>query len=166
MGQEQEDLGLFDTIIYYLNNDGFEYELLEHDFIHSAQEASKVRGTKLSESVKALIFEGTKIDDSKECIMALVSGDKKVDSNLLKQSAGFVKIKLASPEKVQEITGLTIGKIPPLPFMFSLRGFFDEAILDEEKIAFSAASHYKSIRMKPDDLLLLSQASKVQISKN
>ena len=163
--KEQEDLGLFDTIIYYLDNDGFEYEVLEHEFIHSAEEASKVRGTKLSESVKALVFEGTRSDDSKECVMALVSGDKKVNSNLLKQIAGFVKVKLASPEQVQEITGLTIGKIPPLPFMFSLRGFFDEAILDEEKIAFSAASHYKSIKMRPDDLLLISGAQKSSISK-
>ena len=44
-----EDLSVFDNIVFLLNNNGNEFEILEHDFVHRSEDAAKVRGTNIQE---------------------------------------------------------------------------------------------------------------------
>lgn len=174
--REVEDLSLFDTIIYYLDNNGFEYEILEHDFVHGSADAAKVRETSLAESAKALVLEGTRkskvvhennmMQKEKILFMGIVSGHRKLDFEKIKAIGEFDDVKLAHPDKVLEKTTLVIGKIPPLPFLFEIEGFFDADILHNEYVVFSAASNYKSVRMFAKDLLEISGAKLANIGKN
>ena len=143
----KEDLSVFDNIIYYLENEGLEYDLLEHDHVHSSEQAARVRGTSLEEAAKALVLQGKK-NDEKKFFMCVVSGHKRLDLKKIKEVTGFPNVSLASPEKVLELTGLEVGKIPPFPFLFDLDGYVDKGVLENEYVCFSAASNFKSVRMR------------------
>ncbi len=188
-----EDLAVFDNIIYYLENEGLEYDLLEHDFVHSSEEAAKVRGTNLEEAAKALVLKAkittptaatkTNVDNvnlvgagetgddpsgvsSKDrYFMCIVSGDKKLDLKKVKKVVGSKNVSLANPEKVLELTGLEVGKIPPFPFLFDLDGYVDKGVLENKYVCFSAASNYKSIRMKSAEWRVIASVPDKDIAK-
>lgn len=159
-----EDLSVFDNIIYYFENEGLEYDLLEHDHVHSSEEAAKIRNTSLEEGAKALVLKG-KRDDVKKYFMCIVSGDKKLDLKKIKELTGFPKVSLASPDKVKELTGLEVGKIPPFPFLFDLDGYVDKGVLEQEFICFSAASNYKSIRMNSKEWRVIASVPDADIAQ-
>lgn len=151
MNPDEEDLSVFDSIIYLLDNEGFEYQLFEHEFVHRSEDAAKVRGTSLNEAVKALILK-TK---SGKIFMACINGDKRLDLKKLKQLMDEKNLSLASPEEVTKATGLVIGQVPPFPGLFNMEGYADSGIFDNNYLVFSAGSHYKSIRMNSEDWKLL-----------
>jgi len=49
-------------------------------------------------------------------------------------------------------TGCKVGTVPPFPALFNLPGYCDTGVLENEHVVFSAGSHYKSIRMRSEDL--------------
>lgn len=194
MQEANEDLSVFDNIIYYLENEGLEYDLLEHDHVHSSEEAAKVRGTSLEEAAKALVLVGKMKSDTSpvtgigttnqtvtarglpppgmavgpdwKCyFMCVVSGNKRLDLKKIKELTGFPNVSLASPDKVKELTGLEVGKIPPFPFLFDLDGYVDKGVLENEYVCFSAASNYRSVRMKSDEWRVIASVPAVDIAQ-
>lgn len=158
-----EDLSIFDNIMYFLNDDGCEYELMEHEFVHSSEDAAKIRGTNLEEAAKALVMQGKK-DGKKFFFMCVVSGHKRLDLKKIKVMLECKNVSLASPEDVLKVTGLEIGKVPPFPFLFDLEGYVDQGVLDNEFVVFSAGSHFKSVRMLSEDWKELAGVQKESIA--
>jgi len=159
-----EDLSVFDNIIYYLENEGLEYDLLEHDFIHSSEEAARIRGTSLEEGAKALVLKG-KRGDVKKYFMCIISGDKKLNLKKVRRTTGFPNVSLAHPDKVKELTGLEVGKIPPFPFLFDLDGYVDKDVLKNKHVCFSVASNYKSVRMNSKEWRVIASVPDVDIAQ-
>ena len=83
--------------------------------------------------------------------MAVVAADKKIDFDKLKKISGNKKIDLASPDKVKELTGLSIGAVPPFGNLFDLKVFVDKSLGKTQIIAFNAGTHTDSIKMKYSD---------------
>lgn len=162
--KEQEDLSVFDNIIYYLENEGLEYDLLEHDHVHSSEQAANIRGTHLEEAAKALVLKG-KDGIIVKYFMCVVSGHKRLDLKKVKAVTGLPNVALAHPDKVLEITGLPVGKIPPFPFLFDLDGYVDTGVLENEKVCFSAASNYKSIVMKSAEWCVIASVPNADIAQ-
>ncbi|MBR9703663.1 hypothetical protein GOV10_06490 [Candidatus Woesearchaeota archaeon] len=146
-----EDLSVFDNIVFLLNNNGNEFEILEHDFVHRSEDAAKVRGTNLQEAAKALVLRAKAKDGTKKFFMCVVSGDKKMDLRKVKELVNSKNVSLAHPDDVFSVTKLRVGTVPPFPGLFGLEGYCDSAVLKNEYVVFSAASHYKSIRMKAEE---------------
>ena len=141
-----EDLTVHKRIIALL--DGKEYTLLEHDHVHTSEDAAKVRGTKLEEAAKALVLK----DRTKnELFMCVVSGHKLLDLKKIKELRNSKNVSLADPDEVFEKTGCKVGTVPPFPVLFEMEAYADEGIFENEYVVFSAASHHKSIRMKSEE---------------
>lgn len=151
LNPEDEDLSVFDNIIFLLNNNGSEFEILEHTFVHRSEDAAKVRGTNLEEAAKALVLRAKNSAGEKKYFMCIVSGHKCMDLKKVKELIGCKNVALAHPDDVLAVTGLTIGKVPPFPSLFNLDGYCDTAVMENKHIVFSAGSHYKSIRMLAED---------------
>ncbi len=145
-----------------LDGKGFAYELLEHEHVHTSEDAAKVRGTKLEEAAKALVLEDR---THKRLFMCVVSGHKKLDLKKIKSILNSKDISLAHPDDVFAKTGCKVGTVPPFPGLFSLDGYADEGIFANEHVVFSAASHVKSIRMKATDWETVAGVRRVDIGK-
>ena len=74
-----------------------------------AANVTQVLGYSESQIVKTLVFES----GAREAALVMLGGAKNAVSGNLKRAIGSRDIKLASPEKVIEVTGYDIGSIPP-----------------------------------------------------
>ncbi len=149
------DSDLHARILALLEDSGIAFDHLEHEYVHTSQEAARARGTQIEDAAKALIFE-TRSGKLVECI---VSGHRRVDVNKLRNVLGEKHIALATPERVLEVAGCAVGCVPPFGNLFSppLPIYVDQEVLKRERIVFSAGSHCHSIRMRPEDWLKLVQ---------
>ena len=149
-----EDLTLFRRILALLDERSLPYDVLDHDRVHTSEEAARVRGTRIEEAAKALVLCGRGSRDGRpveEFFMCVVPGHKRLSLRRVKALLGFKKAALAHPDDVFRVTGCRVGAVPPFPILFNLPGYCDASILENERVVFSAASHYKSVRMLSAD---------------
>jgi prolyl-tRNA editing enzyme YbaK/EbsC (Cys-tRNA(Pro) deacylase) len=145
---------------------GFQYELLEHEFVHSSEDAAKTRGTNLKEAAKALVFQAKWKDGrGAELLMCVVSGHRKIDMKKVKKLHGCKNLTLADPEDVRRATGCKVGTVSPFPGLFGMKGYSDKGVVDNADVVFSIASHHKSVRMRAVDWQVVSGASIEDLAK-
>ena len=83
------------------------------DSTHTADEAARAVGAELSQIVKSLVFVSAREDGELEPIVCLVSGADRVDLERLAAVIGRRDIRRATAREADELTGFTIGGIPP-----------------------------------------------------
>ena len=83
------------------------------DSTHTAQEAANAVGAELTQIVKSLVFVTARDDGEPEPIICLVSGADRVDLERLAAVVGRRDIRRATAREADELTGFTIGGIPP-----------------------------------------------------
>jgi len=149
----------YDKIIKLLVEHDVEYWVIEHQHIHTSEEAAKVRGTSTSEGAKSLML---KSGDS--FVMAIVRGDKKLDSRKLRSLLGVRKLKFASPEEVEQVMGCKIGSCYPFGNLIPLDTYADETLGENTWISYSPGVHNKSIRMKWADYKKIAKPEVVDIT--
>ena len=83
------------------------------DSTHTAGDAARAVGAELGQIVKSLVFVTTRDDASLEPIVCLVSGADRVDLERLAAVIGRRDIRRSTAKEADELTGFTIGGIPP-----------------------------------------------------
>jgi prolyl-tRNA editing enzyme YbaK/EbsC (Cys-tRNA(Pro) deacylase) len=83
------------------------------DSTHTAEEAARAVDAELSQIVKSLVFVSAREDGELEPIICLVSGADRVDLERLAAVIGRRDIRRATAREADELTGFTIGGIPP-----------------------------------------------------
>lgn len=92
---------------------------------HTAVEAAAAVGAELGQIVKSLVFVAPDEAGGLEPIICLVSGPDRVDVARLAAVAGESDIRRASAREANELTGFTIGGIPPIGHVRSIRVIMD-----------------------------------------
>ena len=80
---------------------------------HTAEEAAATVNAELGQIVKSLVFVAPTEDGGLEPVICLVSGPNRVDPARLAAVTGERDIRRATAREAQELTGYTIGGIPP-----------------------------------------------------
>mgnify|MGYP005835083499 CR=1 FL=1 len=130
------------------------HRVMDHPAVFTSEEAARVRGTKLEQAAKALVFWA---DGSP--LLFVVPGDRRVDTKAFKKLNRVKDLRMATREEVEEMTGLTPGSIPPFGRLFGLPVYFDEALLTHDRVVFNAGSHTRSIEMPPQSLVCINEAT-------
>lgn len=133
----------FNKIKQLLAEKDAEYELIEHEPIYTSEQAASIRGLGLENGAKSLLL---KIDDQFK--MFVLPGSQKLDSKKLKSLTKSNRIRFASPEEVEEITGTKIGAVYPFGEIAGVEMTVDQKLAKNEIIAFNPGVHDKSIIMK------------------
>lgn len=144
-------LSTFDRIKNLLDSSNIQYREVQHEPTRTSVESAKARGEDLAVGGKALLL---KVGDQYK--LFVLSAAKKLDSQKIRNYFGEQKIRFASPEELNSLTGLVPGAVPPFgrPITeFEL--YVDISIVDNSKIAFNAASLTTSIVMSSKDYLAL-----------
>ena len=104
---------------------------------HTAAEAAAAVGAELGQIVKSLVFvaEG---DGATRTYVCLVAGPDRVDLARLAAVVGEPDIRRASAREARDLTGFTIGGIPPLGHVHPCRVVMDPA-LGRHEIVWAAA---------------------------
>jgi len=141
----------FETILRLLDINSIGYNLYEHEPVYTSEQAAKVRGdVQLKQGAKSLVFQA-----DEKFILFVLPGDLRADIQKLQMYLKVNKLQMASKESVKAKTGLEVGCIPPFGSVMGLKTYVDSRLGDNDEIAFNAARHDRSIKMKYIDFIKL-----------
>jgi Cys-tRNA(Pro) deacylase len=128
----------------------------------TAEEAARAVGCPLGAIIKSLLF----LAEGKP-ILALVCGDRQVDSAKLAQTlaVGRKRLKMADEEAVLAHTSFRIGGVPPLGHRRRLPTYVDAEIGRFAEVYAAAGTANALFRISPDELLRITQGTVSDISK-
>lgn len=141
----------------YLNQNSIPYEIktFSSETEKGAANVAAALGFRERQMIKTLIFE----TGEGEQLLVMVGADQHIKSGKLKKAAGSRNIKMASPEKVLEVTGYRIGSIPP--FCWQPEGFrtiIEASLLEEEILGVGAGEWGNEILITPEQLVKATKA--------
>ena len=131
---------------------------------HTAEEAAAALGAELGQIVKSLVFVVPADDGALEPILCLVSGVNRVDMARLAAVTGEPGIRRASAREANDLTGFTIGGIPPIGHTQTLRVIMDPDLGRYETVWAAAGLPTAVFEVPPATLRTLSNATVAPIS--
>jgi prolyl-tRNA editing enzyme YbaK/EbsC (Cys-tRNA(Pro) deacylase) len=125
---------------------------------HTAQEAAAAVDADLGQIVKSLVFVAPRPEGRFALIVCLVSGRNQVDLGLLNAVTGEVALRPATAREARELTGYSIGGIPPFGHGRDVRILMDEDLGNYEWVWAAAGRDQAVFRVDPRTLQMLSNA--------
>lgn len=128
----------------------------------TSEDAAKSIGCSLNQVAKSLIFKTKK---THEPVLVLASGSNKVNEKIIAHELGE-KIEKADAKFTKEVTGFTIGGIPPCGHKTPIKHIFiDKDLITLSKIWSAAGSPNTVFNLTPDELIKLTGAKVISIKK-
>ncbi|HEY7590814.1 MAG TPA: YbaK/EbsC family protein [Candidatus Limnocylindrales bacterium] len=132
---------------------------------HTAAEAAAQVGAELGQIVKSLVFVAPR-EDGPEPILTLVSGSNRVDLGRLASAVGEPAIRRASAREARDLTGFSIGGIPPIGHDRPLRIVMDPD-LERYDVVWAAAGRETAVfPIDPATLRELTEATVAPIAED
>ncbi len=148
-----------ETILALLDEAGVAYTRIDHPVVKTSEEAAQTRGTPLEIGGKSLLL---KIGKKPDFRLFVVSASRRTDNRPLRKFLGVQKLRFARRDELLAHTGLEPGCVPPFGRpVFALPVYVDAHLAAGDEIAFTAADHCVSIRMKMADYLAVAQPEAV-----
>jgi len=125
---------------------------------HTAEEAAATVGAELGQIVKSLVFVTPTEAGGLEPILCLVSGPNRVDLARLAAVTGEPDIRRASATEAKELTGFSIGGIPPIGHGHAIRVVMDPDLGRFQVVWAAAGTPTAVFPVPPATLRMLSNA--------
>ena len=132
---------------------------------HTAQDAATAVGADLGQIVKSLVFVAPREDGEQEAIVCLVSGRNRVDVSRLAAVASEPDIRRATAREAYDLTGFSIGGIPPIGFVGSMRVIMDPDLGRYPTVWAAAGLPTAVFEVPPATLRILSNATVAPIAE-
>jgi prolyl-tRNA editing enzyme YbaK/EbsC (Cys-tRNA(Pro) deacylase) len=132
---------------------------------HTAAQAATAVGGELGQIVKSLVFVAPS-DDGPEPIVCLVSGQNRVDLARLAAVTGEPDIRRATAREANDLTGFTIGGIPPIGFERTVRVIMDPDLGRYSTVWAAAGLPTAVFEVPPATLRTLANATVAPISED
>jgi prolyl-tRNA editing enzyme YbaK/EbsC (Cys-tRNA(Pro) deacylase) len=127
------------------------------DSTHTAEDAAHRVGAELGQIVKSLVFVASG-EDGPEPILCLVSGANRVDIARLAAVTGEPTVRRATAREATELTGFTIGGIPPIGHSQPVRVVMDPDLGRYETVWAAAGTPTAVFPVPPASLRMLANA--------
>jgi prolyl-tRNA editing enzyme YbaK/EbsC (Cys-tRNA(Pro) deacylase) len=132
---------------------------------HTAAEAAAAVGAELGQIVKSLVFVAPDDAGSLVPVICLVSGTNRVDVARLATALGEPNVRRANAREAHDLTGYSIGGIPPFGHPVAVRVVMDPD-LERFPIVWAAAGTGTAVfPIEPATLQMLSDATVVRIAE-
>jgi prolyl-tRNA editing enzyme YbaK/EbsC (Cys-tRNA(Pro) deacylase) len=125
---------------------------------HTAEEAAATVGAELGQIVKSLVFVTPTDAGGLEPILCLVSGPNRVDLARLAAVTGAGDIRRATADEAKELTGFSIGGIPPIGHGRPIRVVMDPDLGRFQVVWAAAGTPMAVFPVPPATLRMLSNA--------
>jgi prolyl-tRNA editing enzyme YbaK/EbsC (Cys-tRNA(Pro) deacylase) len=125
---------------------------------HTAAEAAATVGVEIGQIVKSLVFVAPD-GDGLEPVLCLVSGPNRVDMARLAAVIGEPDVRRATANEARELTGFTIGGIPPIGHVRALRVIMDPDLGRFQVVWAAAGTPTAVFPVAPGTLRMLANAN-------
>lgn len=143
-----------------LQKKGLAFEIKQFsESSRTANEAAAVIGCQVAQIMKSLLFRTV---DTKQPILILVSGKNQVNEQSIEAMVGEEIVK-ADADFTREVTGFTIGWIPPLENEKIHTVFIDQDLLDFEILWAAAGTPFAVFRFLSCDIQKITSGKIVSI---
>jgi Cys-tRNA(Pro) deacylase len=143
----------------YLRREGVWFRILDKPSTIHTVDASKVTGVSLEHITKSLVFRA-----DGQPILAVISGDRRVDSSRLAEAVGAKKVQLVPFEEAQKFSGYPPGGTPPIHHVNIVKVVFDRELTRFDTIYGGGGSRNKLVELKVQDALKLTGGIVADIS--
>lgn len=135
------------------------------DSTHTASDAARAVQAELGQIVKSLVFVTAREDGELEPIVCLVSGADRVDLERLAAVVGRRDIRRATAREADDLTGFSIGGIPPFGHAQRTRVIMDPELGRFETVWAAAGLPTAVFPIAPGILRMLSDATVAPIAE-
>ena len=135
------------------------------DSTHTAGDAAREIGAEVAQIVKSLVFVTPRDDGTLEPIVCLVSGSDRVDLERLAAVVGRRDVRRSTAREADELTGFTIGGIPPFGHAQRARVIMDPALSVYETVWAAAGLPTAVFPVAPATLRMLADAHVAPIAE-
>lgn len=142
-----------DHVRAHLAPQGYTVEEIASDS-STATSAAQSLDVEVGAIVKSLLFVA---DESP--VLALVSGDRTLNTERLATHLGARQVRLARPREVVEVTGYRVGGVPPVAHRFPLPTLLDQNLLRFPRVFAAAGSSNAIFGIAPQALAGLTGGS-------
>ncbi len=125
---------------------------------HTAEDAARALGVELGQIVKSLVFVAPRDDAGHEPVLCLVSGTNRVDIARLAAVVGEPAIRRATAREARDLTGFTIGGIPPVGHAHAVRVVMDPDLGRHREVWAAAGADRAVFPVAPAALRALTNA--------
>jgi len=132
---------------------------------HTAEQAATALGAELGQIVKSLVFVAPADGGGLEPIVCLVAGHNRVDLARLAAVSGERDVRRATAREANELTGFTIGGIPPIGHVGAVRVIMDPDLGRYQTVWAAAGSPTAVFPVPPATLRTLANAVVAPISE-
>ncbi len=147
-------------ILSIFKENNIKYQLYEHEPVYTSQQAATVRDVELKTGCKSMVLK-TK---NGKFVLANIAADRKIDLKKLEKLVGS-KLRFATKEEVLQVTNCEAGSVPPFGKLFGLPTFLDESVLENDFINFNIGVLTKSVKIRKQDLLKITEPTISKFSK-
>lgn len=140
---------------------GYPHQVVEHaEGTRSAADAARVIGCQVAQIVKTLIFMTT---ESRRPVLVAASGANRVNEAALAGRLGE-DLTRANPDFVKEVTGFSIGAVPPVGLRTPVLAFVDEDLFHYREVWAAAGSPSAVFCLTPAELAQMTGGQVVKVS--
>jgi prolyl-tRNA editing enzyme YbaK/EbsC (Cys-tRNA(Pro) deacylase) len=125
---------------------------------HTAEDAARAVGGELGQIVKSLVFVSESDINGLQPCLVLASGANRVDLELLRAVLTEPRIRRASAEEAHDLTGFSIGGIPPFGHRQPIRTIMDPDLGRYTTVWAAAGTPNAVFPVAPNTLRLLANA--------
>ena len=150
----------YEEIIKLLKTNNIDYKETEHEPVYTSEQAAKVRGVSISQGAKSLLLKA-----KDNFVLAVLPGDRKLDSKRFKNLLKIRDFHFALPEEVKDKMGCEIGACYPFGNLIGLPTYVDNSLSKNEIISFNPGVHNRSIEITWRDFYSLVKPKMVDISE-
>lgn len=137
---------------------GFNLEVVQFEqSTHTAEDAARAVGAELGQIVKSLVFVSEAVDGLVPCLV-LASGANLVDIAMLRAVLTEPRIRRATANEARDLTGFSIGGIPPFGHRQPIRTIMDPDLARYETVWAAAGSSNAVFPVTPNTLRILANA--------
>jgi Ala-tRNA(Pro) deacylase len=135
------------TLKEYLDRNHIRYELIAHAPTFTSQETAASAHVPGRELAKTVIV---RLDG--RLAMAVLPATERLDLELLRTETGAAEARLADEDEFRgRFSECELGAMPPFGNLFDMDVYVENALEDDERIAFNAGTHSEIMRMRYED---------------
>jgi prolyl-tRNA editing enzyme YbaK/EbsC (Cys-tRNA(Pro) deacylase) len=131
---------------------------ISEESAHTAEQAAAAVGVEIGQIVKSLVFVAPG-DNGLEPVLCLVSGPNRVDIPRLAAILGEPDVRRATANEARELTGFTIGGIPPIGHGRAVRVIMDPDLGRFQVVWAAAGTAMAVFPVAPGTLRMLANAN-------
>ncbi|MFQ5711328.1 MAG: aminoacyl-tRNA deacylase [Candidatus Geothermarchaeales archaeon] len=152
-----------DKLEEYLRVRGIKARIIRFEAsTRTVEDAEKALGISRKKIIKSMLF----VDERGKPTVAIVTGDRGVNTERLAQLIRASRVKLATPSVVRALTGFEVGGLPPIAHerQGEIRYIIDEDVMRLDLAYGGGGDDHSLLEIDPKDVKRLTNAETHKIS--